>query len=114
LKNAEDEHRVGERQLKQDLRSLKVSKKEQDTRQQEYANALHRSFNKSMTQMRNDHERLCNEIQLKYKERMVNLRTEMEKRRKKRIQMIETRKNAKIKECTLKHEKKYAEIKEYY
>ena len=45
---------------------------------------------------------------------MVNLRTEMERKRKKRIQMIETRKNAKIKECTLKHEKKYAEIKEYY
>lgn len=38
----------------------------------------------------------------------------MEKKRKALIQKIETRKNAKIKECTVKHEKKYAEIKDYY
>lgn len=29
LKNQEDEHRINERELKQDLRSLKVAKKEQ-------------------------------------------------------------------------------------
>lgn len=60
-----------------------------------------------MTQIRNEHERLCNEIQIRYKEKMVNLRTQMEKQRKKLIKKIEDRKNAKIKECTVKHEKKY-------
>jgi hypothetical protein len=33
LKNAEDEHRINERELKQDLRALKVQKKEQEGRQ---------------------------------------------------------------------------------
>lgn len=45
---------------------------------------------------------------------MVNLRTQMEKKRKAKISNIERHKNATIKECTLKHEKKYGEIKDYY
>jgi hypothetical protein len=32
LKNVEDENRINERELKQDLRALKVSKKEQEVR----------------------------------------------------------------------------------
>lgn len=40
LKNSEDEHRIQQRELKQDLRSLKVSKKEQEVRQTEYLNEL--------------------------------------------------------------------------
>ena len=67
-----------------------------------------------MSSVRNDHERICNEIQLKYKEKMKDLRAQMEKKRKREIQKIEVRKNAKIKECTIKHEQKYAEIKDYY
>jgi len=62
LKNSEDQHRICERELKADLRALKVQKKEQEGRQQEYSNALHRAFNRKMTEMRSDHERLCNEI----------------------------------------------------
>jgi len=82
LKNSEDEHRIHERELKQDLRSLKVAKKEQEQRQKEYENALHKTYNRKMTGIRNDHERICNEIQLKYKTKMGNLRTAMEKKRK--------------------------------
>ena len=67
-----------------------------------------------MTQIRNDHERICNEIQLKYKERMANLRTQMDRKRKTLIYGIEARKNQKIKECSQKHEQKYADIKAYY
>lgn len=67
-----------------------------------------------MSAVRSDHERICNEIQLKYKEKMKDLRAQMEKRRKREIQKIEVRKNAKIKECTVKHEQKYQEIKDYY
>ena len=44
LKNSEDEHRINERELKQDLRALKVSKKEQETRHTEYINALTKAY----------------------------------------------------------------------
>jgi len=46
LKNAEDEHRIEEREIKQDLRALKVQKNEQETRHMEYINALKKEKNK--------------------------------------------------------------------
>jgi hypothetical protein len=52
LKNVEDEHRINERELKQDNRALKVSKKEQEVRHQEYLNALHKEKNKEATKVR--------------------------------------------------------------
>ena len=45
LKNKEDEHRINERELKQDLRALKVAKKEQEVRHSEFQNALTKSYN---------------------------------------------------------------------
>lgn len=62
LKNAEDEHRINERELKQDVRALKVSKKEQEVRHQEYLNALTKQKNKEATQIRQEYERIANEI----------------------------------------------------
>ena len=46
MKNVEDEHRIDERELKQDLRALKVQKKEQEVRHSEYLNALTKDKNK--------------------------------------------------------------------
>ena len=45
LKNHEDEHRVEERELKQDIRALKVQKKEQTVRQQEFLNSMTKNYN---------------------------------------------------------------------
>ena len=70
LKNTEDEHRINERELKQDLRALKVQKKEQEMRQKEYLNALTKDKNKEMTSIRNEFERISKEIQQKYKFKM--------------------------------------------
>jgi len=114
LKNVEDENRVNERELKQDLRSLKVSKKEQEVRHQEYLNALTRDKNKKQTQLRNDFERISNEIHQKYKHKMELLRKEMDDKRKMQIKMIQEKKDLAIKELTAKHAKKYADIKAYY
>lgn len=114
LKNVEDEHRVDERELKQDIRSLKVSKKEQEVRHQEYLNALTRDNNKKATKMRSEYERIGNEISEKYKHKMKLLRDDMDKRRKAAIQQIEAKKNHAIRELTSKHAKKYADIKAYY
>lgn len=52
LKNVEDEHRINERELKQDNRALKVTKKEQEVRHKEYLNALRKEKNKQSTQVR--------------------------------------------------------------
>jgi len=110
----EDEHRVNERELKQDVRALKVQKKEQEVRHMEYLNALTKDKNKQATKIRAEFERIANEIQLKYKHKMLLLREEMERKRKAQIQAIENKKNQAIKELTNKHAKKYADIKNYY
>jgi hypothetical protein len=86
LKNVEDEHRIDERELKQDLRALKVQKKEQEVRHSEYLNALTKDKNKQATKIRAEYERIANEIQLKYKHKMLLLREEMERKRKAMIQ----------------------------
>eukprot|EP00347_Sterkiella_histriomuscorum_P005078 403357984 len=114
LKNVEDEHRINERELKQDLRALKVQKKEQEVRHQEYLNALTKDKNKQATKIRAEYERIANEIQLKYKHKMLLLREEMERKRKAQIQQIENKKNEAIKALTQKHSKKYQDIKNYY
>lgn len=62
LKNVEDEHRINERELKQDVRAIKIQLKEQEVRQQEYLNALQKDSNKKATQMRGEFERIANEI----------------------------------------------------
>ena len=114
LKNREDDHRVDQRELKQDIRSLKIQKKEQEVRHQEYINTLTRDSNKRATKMRSEFERIGNEISTKFKHKMLLLREDMEKKRKAAIQMIELKKNLAIKELTGKHEQKYKDIKAYY
>ena len=114
LKNSEDEHRINERELKQDLRALKVMEKEQDVRQTEYSNALTKHYNSLSTQKRKEHERIASEIQEKYKAKMTRLREDMETRRKAEILKIEAKKNRTIEELKQKHEQKYQEIRDYY
>jgi growth arrest-specific protein 8 len=45
---------------------------------------------------------------------MMNLRAEMENKRKNQIKMIQEKKDLAIEELTKNHEKKYNEIKQYY
>ena len=114
LKNSEDEHRTTERELKQDLRALKVQKKEQETRHTEYVNALTKAYSAKQTDIRKEYERISNEIQVKYKSKMSRLRKEMDECRKIECRKIEDKKNIAIAELKAKHEKKYNDIKEYY
>ena len=114
LKNAEDEHRINQRELKQDLRALKVQQKEQETRQKDYQIALNKAYISKTSAIRKEAERISNEIQLKYKNKMALLRANMEKKRKVEIAKIEAKKNQDIEALKNKHAKKYADIKEYY
>jgi len=65
LKNSEDEHRIEQRELKQDVRALKVAKKEQEVRQTEYINELVKSAQEEQSSIYKHYERISNEIQLK-------------------------------------------------
>ena len=114
LKNSEDEHRINERELKQDLRALKVQEKEQEVRQTEYSNALNKHYNSLATEKRKEYERIANEIQEKYKAKMTRLREDMETKRKAEIAKIESKKDKTIIELKTKHDQKYQEIHDYY
>jgi len=114
LKNIEDEHRITERELKQDIRALKVSKKEQDVRHADYLNSLIKTYNQKKTDIRKEYERISQEIQTRFKHKMLLLRNEKERKRKLEIERIEGKKNDAIRALTKKHENKYADIKEYY
>ena len=104
LKNSEDEHRINERELKQDLRALKVQEKEQEVRQTEYSNALNKHYNSLATDKRKEYERIANEIQEKYKAKMTRLREDMEAKRKAEIAKIESKKDKTIIELKTKHD----------
>ena len=64
--------------------------------------------------IRKEQERITNEIQLKYKNKMALLRQNMEKKRKEEIEKIEAKKNAAIEALKQKHQKKYNDIRDYY
>jgi len=66
------------------------------------------------TDKRKEYERICNEIQLKFKHKMLLLRMDMEKKRKAEIAKIEAKKDMAIKDLTAQHAGKYTAIKEYY
>ena len=114
LKNAEDKHRIDSRELKADIRSLNVSMKEQEVRQGEYVRALKKANNKKTTAIRQEHERIANEIKMKYTHKMVLLRKEMEDKRKAMIQQIENKKDKAIEALINRHDENYAKIKNFY
>lgn len=62
MKNIEDEHRITERELKQDIRALKVAAKEQTVRQYEFQNSLVKTYNAKNTAIRKEYERITTEI----------------------------------------------------
>ena len=103
LKNVEDENRINERELKQDLRAIKVAQKEQEVRHKEYLNALTQEKNKQQTKLKHEFERICNEINTKYIHKMELMRKEMDTIRKTEIKRIQEIKDAAIADLIAKH-----------
>lgn len=114
LKNVEDEHRMDARELKADIRALNVAMKEQEVRQGEYVRALKKANNKKKTAIRQEHERIANEIKMKYTHKMLLLRKDLEEKRKAMIAQIETEKDKAIEDLINRHDQNYAKIKSYY
>jgi growth arrest-specific protein 8 len=114
LKQLEDEHRIKERALKTDTRSLHVMLKEQELSQEDYTFALKAENDKRQTELRQEFERKANDLKKKYDLKMLKVRSEMENHRKQLIKALEEKKDEKIKKLTSEHTKKYSDIKAYY
>ena len=72
------------------------------------------SHDETVTQLRDDFERLAKEIEQKYERKMRALRDELDLRRKTEIHEIEERKNSQINTLMKNHEKAFSDIKNYY
>jgi hypothetical protein len=70
----EDEHRLKDRELKTDIRTLKVMQKEQDLAHNDYMFALKTEFDRQTTVLRQDYEREANDLKRKYDLKMQKLR----------------------------------------
>ncbi|KXZ48295.1 hypothetical protein GPECTOR_29g70 [Gonium pectorale] len=114
LKLQQDEYRKREGDLGKDKRNLKLELKEQELAHQDIIRQLKLEHAKEITKLRQEFELQARELQQKYEKKMKMLRDDMELRRKQEIHEIEERKNTHINELMKKHERAFAEIKNYY
>uniref|UniRef100_A0A7S0URD1 Growth arrest-specific protein 8 domain-containing protein n=1 Tax=Polytomella parva TaxID=51329 RepID=A0A7S0URD1_9CHLO len=114
LKLQQDEFRKRETELFKDKRDLKLELKEQELAHQDIIRQLKLEHAKEITKLRQEFELQARELQQKYEKKMKMLRDDLELRRKQEIHEIEERKNTHINELMKKHERAFAEIKNYY
>eukprot|EP00798_Chlamydomonas_sp_ICE-L_P007219 gene7219-326_t len=114
LKLQQDDFRSREGDLGKDKRSLKTELKEQELAHQDIIRQLKLEHAKEITKLRQEFELQARELQQKYEKKMKMLRDDLELRRKQEIHEIEERKNTHINELMKKHERAFAEIKNYY
>lgn len=114
LKQTEDEHRVNQQDLKGDLRDLLKLQKEHEVNQLDFKFALKFDYNKQMTQLRHEHERVARELKLKYDLKMSKVKEDFEELRKNKIKQLELQKEKHIKAITDMHNQKFKDIKNYY
>ncbi len=114
LKSEEDRNRVEARQLKADVRSLKVQDKEQDLHNDEYTRVMFKDYDKRLTSLRQEYERMANEISKHYQYKMKLLRTEMEDKRKRMIDELEAQKEDLIKDIVDKNRDELEKLKRFF
>lgn len=114
LKLQQDDFRKRENELNKDKRNLKFELKEQELSNQDTIRQLKLEHAKEITKLRQEFELQARELQQKYEKKMKMLRDDLELRRKQEIHEIEERKNTHITELMKKHERAFAEIKNYY
>lgn len=114
LKLQQDEFRKREGDLGKDKRNLKLAYKEQELANQDIVRQLKLEHAKEVTKLRQEFSLQARELQHNYEKKMKLLRDDLELRRKQEIHEIEERKNSHINELMKKHERAFAEIKNYY
>ena len=114
MKLEQDEMRAKEDELQRDKRTLKKEIKEMELAHEDVVRQLKLEHAKEITKIRQEFELQAQELQQKYEKKMKILRDDLELRRKQEIHEIEERKNTHINELMKKHERAFAEIKNYY
>ncbi|CAG9463844.1 unnamed protein product [Pedinophyceae sp. YPF-701] len=114
LKQQQEEFRVREVELSKDKRALKQELRDQELEHETIISQLKLEQSKEITKLRQEFELNAKELQRKYEKKMKMLSDDLDLRRKQEIHEIEERKNAHINELMKKHEKAFAEIKNYY
>lgn len=114
LKLQQDDFKKREGELGRDKRSLKQELKEQELAHQDIVRQMKLEHAKEITKLRQEFELQARELQQKYEKKMKILRDDLELRRKQEIHEVEERKNTHINELMKKHERAFAEIKNYY
>mmetsp|Transcript_4352 Transcript_4352/g.15055 ORF Transcript_4352/g.15055 Transcript_4352/m.15055 type:complete len:470 (+) Transcript_4352:14-1423(+) len=114
LKLQQDDFRKREGELTKDKRSLNLFLKEQALAHEDVVRQLKLEHARLITKLRQEFEQNAKDMQQKYEKKMKLLRDDLELRRKQEVHEIEERKNTHINELMKKHEKAFAEIKNYY
>ena len=100
--------------LTMDKRALKQDLKEMELAHEDMVRHLRLNHAKEISKIRKEFEDNARALQVKYEKKQRNLRDEQDLRRKQEVHEIEERKNAHINELMRRHEKAFAEIKNYY
>ncbi|CAD7697580.1 unnamed protein product [Ostreobium quekettii] len=110
----QDDFRNRRAELEGDKRLLKMDGREQELSHEELVRQMKLEQTKEITKLRQEFELQARELQLKYEKKMKLLRDDLDLRRKQEIHEIEERKNTHINDLMKKHDKAFAEIKNYY
>jgi myosin heavy subunit len=114
LKLQADEFRQKQAQLKEDKRALKHLMKSKELAHEENIKSLKNQQDKNITKLRSDFERQLKETQIKYQDKMLKLRENLESRARKEAMEIEEEKNFQIQNLMEKHKQAFEQMKNYY
>jgi hypothetical protein len=114
LKQGEDQNRVITRDLDSDNRDLLKKLKEQELSHNNYIFSMKFENQKNQTLIRQEFERACRELTIKYDLKKKTTINEMEDVRNGMIKKLEDEKEKKIKHITSLHATNYKDIKNYY
>jgi growth arrest-specific protein 8 len=114
VKMAQDDNRELEGDVKEDRRTLDITRREIELSHEEYIRGLKREQDQKVTFLRHEFERKANELQKMFDSRMKKTREGLDKRRKEEIKAIEDRKLAMTEQMMAEHQKAFQDIKNYY
>ena len=114
LKQAEDMHRIKEKDFKYDVRSLSKMKKEMEVLQNDFINALQKDNIKEIHELKMDYE--LKEVQIRgfYREKMKEMKNNATDLRNKTIEEINNKKSKEIKKRLDEHANEFNKMKNYY
>lgn len=114
LRAEEDFHRAREAELQKEIEALKLHLKEASLGGQDMLRAGRDTHSRANALLRDQYEQQLWQLQHNYEEKLRDLLTESEIRRKAEVQEVEAAKNGQIDALVKQHEKNFAKMKAYY